>query len=566
VYVSFATWNSDLPALPDVLQYCLDGGACAAPANVSSVAAAEGVWAFQAGVPMGPACDNAAGFCARVVAFAQTPRVLQFDDLVVAARACAPGYYNGGTGLCVVCPANARCVGGALSGASTPGFVLTAICAAPNCYFGCTLPAGALCTAGLCTGALVPAGGGVYSAAGAGCTSTGTPGALLAGWDFENAGLAATMGAVGGTAVETLGPECDLFAWRGVLLLGDPCGSRQRDCGCGGRWPAVLRILGGLLGRGRHVGDCVQRVPDVIAGGPAVECGWRVHLGGHPHRVRQPAGRGVHAAGGTACANAAGCCVQIVTTASASAATLSLDDVQLVAQACAPGFYNNGTGLCAPCPGGATCPGGNIAGLTDPGYTAVCGATCTVGCVLPGGALCAGACAPRRWLPPPAACFSVPGAACTSLGIPGALLAGWSFETGSLASTAGAVGGLAVVSRPYDFTTSPGLFWVGQALASASLSNTGAAGDYLRFCASTVGYTTIGVSWVAVSTLAQTPRARMDLQHLQCVLTSLLDAHVAVGLKPQLHVSGQPQRRKLCWVLLAAVYHGCLYRLHRGRR
>jgi hypothetical protein len=107
--------------------------------------------------------------------------------------------------------------------------------------------------------------------------------------------------------------------------------------------------------------------------------------------------------GATAADNVGGFCFQLATSAwrPPEEQPLALDDVQVVATSCAPGYFNS-NGACAACPGASVCAGGTIVGLLCPPSSA-CASPCTPGC-LPAACRCRQA-AHRQsngaWLEPP---------------------------------------------------------------------------------------------------------------------------------------------------------------------
>jgi hypothetical protein len=198
--------------------------------------------------------------------------------------------------------------------------------------------------------------------------------------------------------------------------------------------------------------------------------------------------------------NVAGFCFQFVMLAAAPTGptTLTLDDVQVSASTCAPGYFNNGTGVCVVCPGGALCSGGTVAGATLPSYVPTCGAPCTAGCVLTAGSFCAGSLCTSNRTAPPAGFYTSAGDSCSTSGSVGAVVAKWTFDTGSTVATSG-FPGLASSGRATVFTSAPGSFFSGSLGWRASGVLNAPATDYLRFCTSTAGYTTISVAFVLAS-------------------------------------------------------------------
>jgi hypothetical protein len=254
---------------------------------------------------------------------------------------------------------------------------------------------------------VVPAGGGVYSAAGNACTSQGAAGVLLAGWNFDGGSTASTSGLVAGTA--SSGRATAFVTTPGYYFSGTK-GWQASGLSNGAAFD-YLRFCASTASY-TGVGISLALVASVALPASQLTLAWSTSGGAS----NTPFGALAAAtwlttspavlAGSPSGDNAPGFCVQVATTPAAPPGplTLGVDDVQILATGCVAGYWNKGDGLCSVCTLGYSCAGGLIVGAAFPArFLGVCAAVCAPGCSLPAGVLCAGGqCAGGAVVAPPA--------------------------------------------------------------------------------------------------------------------------------------------------------------------
>jgi hypothetical protein len=174
---------------------------------------------------------------------------------------------------------------------------------------------------------------------------------------------------------------------------------------------------------------------------------------------------------------------------------MALDDVQVVATACAPAYYLSAvTGGLTPCPGGSLCDGGTVAASPlAPMQQVVWESTCTPGCLLPAGSVCALGSCTQALTAVPVGDSSIPATRAPQRARRAPPWQAWNFDTGSQAPNFGGVWQAPCTSPTGVRCHLCGAVFLGlQALQVAGVvAGADTTGDVARFCASSVGYQTL---------------------------------------------------------------------------